>query len=208
MSFFRRIPCAGASQLPPDAPSRIRPAKGRKKHASEAFDEGNRFGRDAFPPPCEPEVLGGLGLDVDGLPTQPEVRCDPLDHERNMGRHFRRLGHDRRVDVHDPVARFGEETAYFPQDDPAVDVLELLVGVGKMPADVAQCRCADQRVANRMQQHVRIGVAHEPLPEGNLHAADDQLAPRNERMHVESLPYSHVLFLSAKIIAAIAMSAG
>jgi hypothetical protein len=42
-----------------------------------------------------------------------------------------------------------------------------------------------------VQQHVRVRVALESALERDLDAADDQLAPRDERVYVEALADSH-----------------
>jgi len=60
-------------------------------------------------------------------------------------------------------------------------------------ADVAERRGAEQRVAYGVQQHVGVGMAGEAFFVRNLDAADDQLAAGDERMHIESLSYSHFI---------------
>src|SRR5574340_332899 len=62
-----------------------------------------------------------------------------------------------------------------------------------MPADVAQRRRAEQRVADRVQQHVGIGMAEQAPVIRNVHAADDQLAPLYQLVNVETLSDSHVI---------------
>src|SRR5260370_1438653 len=52
-------------------------------------------------------------------------------------------------------------------------------------------RTPEQSVADRVQQDVGVGMAKQPLLVRNIEAADDELSPGDERMHVEPLPDSH-----------------
>ena len=56
-------------------------------------------------------------------------------------------------------------------------------------ADVSQPGGADQRVADRVQQHVAVRVPQQALGMRDFHPADDQLAPRRQRVDVEALAY-------------------
>ena len=75
-----------------------------------------------------------------------------------------------------------------PQELAAVDALVAGVRVGEVPADVAQRRRAQQRVADRVQEHVGVAVAQEALVVRDLDPADHELPARDERVDVESLP--------------------
>ncbi|MNC60004.1 hypothetical protein D3C81_2221070 [compost metagenome] len=44
----------------------------------------------------------------------------------------------------------------------AVGALELRIGIGKVLADIAQCRGTEQGIAQGMQQYVAIGVRKQP----------------------------------------------
>ena len=55
----------------------------------------------------------------------------------------------------------------------AVDAFELGVRVGKVFANITQCRRAQQRITNRMQQHVGIRMAEQAAIKGNINAADN-----------------------------------
>ena len=50
----------------------------------------------------------------------------------------------------------------------------------------------EQGVGHRVQQHVGVGVAEQAALVGNVNAADDQPAPRHQRMHVEALPNADI----------------
>ena len=53
-----------------------------------------------------------------------------------------------------------------------------VVGVGKQNADVAERGRAEQRIADGMQQHVRVAMAFQSPVVRDLHAAQKQLAAR------------------------------
>ena len=76
-----------------------------------------------------------------------------------------------------------------------LDVFVFFVGIGEMPPDVAQRRRAEQRIGDRMQQHIRIGVSEQTLVIGYLHTADNELAACNQLMDVVTLANSHFIFL-------------
>jgi hypothetical protein len=50
-----------------------------------------------------------------------------------------------------------------------------------MAADIAQRRRTEQRIGDRMEQRVGVGMAEQPRLMGNLDAAEDQLAPSTSR---------------------------
>lgn len=74
------------------------------------------------------------------------------------------------------------------------------IGVGEVAADVAQRAGAEQGIADRMQQHVAVGVGDEAAVEGNGDAADPQVVALAEAVDVEAVADSHhaVSFLSAE----------
>ena len=55
---------------------------------------------------------------------------------------------------------------------------------GKWRADVAQAGGAQQRIGDRMQQHVGIGMPQQAALVRNIHAADQQRAARHQRVDV------------------------
>ena len=109
----------------------------------------------------------------------------------HVRRHARRLRDDGGVDVDDLQLQRGELLRHVAQQLAAVDALELGIGVGKVLADVAEAGGAEQRVADRVQQHVGVGMAVEPFLMRDVDAADDELAPGDQRMHVEALADPH-----------------
>ena len=66
--------------------------------------------------------------------------------------------------------------------------------IREMPPDVAQRRRAEQRIADRVQQHIRVRMSEQAFFVRDLHPADDQLAAFHQLMHVVALTDPHGYF--------------
>ena len=122
---------------------------------------------------------------------QAQVGGNVGDHLRDVRRHLRRLGNEGGIHVADAPAGFAHQMQGLAQQDAAVDVLVLRLGVGEMAPDVAQRRRPQQRIANGMQQHIRIGMTEQAFLIRNVHPAEDKLAPHHQLMNVETLSDTH-----------------
>ena len=71
------------------------------------------------------------------------------------------------------------------------------VAVREVQPDVPERRRAEQRVRDRVQQDVGVGVPEQPLFIWNVHAADDEPAPLREPVDVVSGsdPHEYIIFL-------------
>ena len=91
---------------------------------------------------------------------------------------------DRRVDVADGIAVFGENTAHLTQQEHAVGALVGVVGIGKMLSDISQRGGSEQGVHDRVCQYIRIGMTEQTVSVGNLHAAENQLSVFRKAVYV------------------------
>ena len=66
----------------------------------------------------------------------------------------------------------------------------MLVAVRKELSDVAKRRRAKHRVHQRVQRHVSVAVAKQALVMRDIHAAEDQLSPLHQPVHVVARAYS------------------
>jgi hypothetical protein len=85
------------------------------------------------------------------------------------------------------------------------------VGVGKVPADVAQAGRTEQRIGDRMQQRVGVGMAVEPEMEGQRHATQYERTACDQGVHVPTFADAqrcHVAILAASTRSARAKSSG
>ncbi len=73
------------------------------------------------------------------------------------------------------------------QQHPAVGALPPRIRVGEVHADVAQRQRAEDRVADRVEQDVGIGMPVETAIEGDRHAAQNEPASGDERVDVEAI---------------------
>ena len=71
-----------------------------------------------------------------------------------------------------------------PQQVEARRTLPLRVGIGKMTADVAGRRGAEDGVGHRMADDVGVRVAEQPALERNRHAAEDQRTALHQPMQI------------------------
>ena len=60
-----------------------------------------------------------------------------------------------------------------------------------MRSDVARAQRAENRVADRVQQRIGVGIAREPPLVGNRHAAQHEAAPRDECVDIEAIADAH-----------------
>ena len=82
------------------------------------------------------------------------------------------------------------------------------IAVGIVLANVAKPGSAEERIADRVEQDVGVRVAVEAFVEGNVDAADDELAAGDEPMHVKTLADLHAPARRARMASAIATSSG
>jgi len=77
------------------------------------------------------------------------------------------------------------------QQRAAVGALEARVGVGKVLADIAQGQRTEQRIGERMQQHVAVGMGDQPELVGNAHAAQGDEIALAEAVYVVAMADTH-----------------
>ncbi len=74
-----------------------------------------------------------------------------------------------------------------------------LVVVGEQVADIAQRAGAEQRIAERMKQHIAVGVGDETVIVGDAYTADHQMVAIAEAMDVEAVADSHHARVSQRL---------
>ena len=81
------------------------------------------------------------------------------------------------------LARF-REAGCLVEKEPAGGAAPAGIGVGEKVADVRLSQRPQDRIANRMHQHVGIGVSLQSFAVRDLHAAQDQPAPLDQGVNV------------------------
>ena len=88
-----------------------------------------------------------------------------------MGRHFRRLREDRGIDVRDTQTAVAHHGRNRPQELAAVHAAKTGIVIGKKRTDIAEARRADQRIADRVHEHVGVRMPGQPALVRNLDTA-------------------------------------
>ncbi|CAH0490808.1 unnamed protein product [Peronospora farinosa] len=101
-----------------------------------------------------------------------QIFCNIDPHLWHVRQHFRCLSNNRDVDITDAIA-FGFDTAPgLTQQAAAVRPFKGRIGVRKQLADIAHRHCAQQRVSQRMQRHIAIGMGDKTLLKRDPHTAN------------------------------------
>src|SRR6266567_6306206 len=91
------------------------------------------------------------------------------------------------------------------QKEQAVCALPLRIRIRKMRADISQARRAQQRVAERVRQHVAVRMPDGTFVKRQLDASDDKLASFRQPVQVVTDARPHSLRLSPRISPAAAL---
>ena len=83
----------------------------------------------------------------------------------------------------------------------ALGALPARVGVAEVLADVPEPGGAQQRIAQRVQQHVAVGMRHDAVAVGNAHAAEHDEVPGPEGVYVRTEADAHVPAVPPKLAA-------
>ena len=103
-----------------------------------------------------------------------------------MGSELRRLRNHRRVDVTYRITVIRRERKDVPQQRAAVGVLPLL-GSGKMRPKIAESQRSQDRIADRVQQNIGVGMTRETAIVRNRDAADDERATFDQRVRIKTV---------------------
>src|SRR3989344_321873 len=145
-------------------------------------------------PPGKTKLFPGGGLAVHARLRNVEISSDVLNHLRQMWSDTRGLGDDGAVDIRDFPAALGNGFFDLAQQLAAVYVLVLRIGIGKMPADSAEPGGAEAGIADGMNENVGVGMAVQSLAVRDFHAAENQIAPGDQRMHVVTMTDAYHAF--------------
>ena len=153
---------------------------------SPRLDEDVGEGGDSLLAAGESEMLGGGGLDGDGVDVGADNLGDALAHGVDVRHQLRCLGADCDIDVGGLPAGIGEQGDDAFQDAPGVDAFEFGVCIGEVVSYVAETGGAEQGVAEGMEGHVGVTVAEQADGRRYVNAAKPELAPRLETVYVDA----------------------
>src|SRR5207247_491116 len=135
---------------------------------------------DRFACPDPPPAVVCLGLDAHALWRDAQASGDRLTHRGDVRAYAGRLRNDRRVDRDDGVARLADLRSDLAQQLLAVRASETRIVAREVRSEIAEVRRSEDRVHDRVEEHVTIGVASEPLRVLDRDTAQDQAAARRE----------------------------
>ena len=174
-----------------------------------SLQRSDSIGGYAFLLARKAELLFRRRLHVHLIKLQIELFGDVTAHLLDVGRELRTLRHDCRVDVADAIALRTNHLCDMLQELHARHAFPAIVTVGKVPAEIAKRRRAQEGVLDGMQQHIGVRMSQEPIFMRDVDAAYDELAPCHQAVHVVSHAKSRhiVTFISSTIPAECAKSA-
>ena len=103
-----------------------------------------------------------------------------------------RFAQDGDVDIADAAALRAHEPQGLAQEEVRGRTLPAWIGIGKVLADVAGADGPEQRIGQRVQRHVGVGVTFQRVGVGELHPAQPEVVAGCEAVDVEALPRAHV----------------
>ena len=113
-------------------------------------------------------------------------------HGVAVRRDLGRLAQEGHVDVGDGAAARAHAPGRVGQEQVRGRALPARIGVGEMLADVAVADGAEQRIGERVQADVGVGVALQRVGVRNPDAAQPDVIAWREAVHVEALAGAHV----------------
>ena len=149
-----------------------------------ALDTGDGHRRDALRAAKETEFLVRGRFHAHAAERQFQASGELLADGVEVRRDLRRFGDERGIYVND--ARFvgGDQVHDAREDFRGTDAADGFVRVREMVADVPGGDRAEQRVGNRVDEDIRIGMAVETLIVRDLDAAEDQRSACDQRVYV------------------------
>ena len=162
--------------------------------AAARQQQRERVRRDTFTATDTAQALGGRRLDPDAIGGDAQIGGNRRAHGVDMRGHSGRLGDDGDIRVGEAIAARAHHSRGAAQQFAAVDILVRRVRIGKVRADIAGRRGAEQGVAERVEHDIAVGMGEQTAFIRNRHAAEHQ--PRAgvrlaKGMHVVTVADTH-----------------
>src|SRR4029453_1768187 len=152
-------------------------AQGSKPLVSGCFD--------AYPTDVQIQSLGHMNL-------------HPLD----MRGHFGLLGDDRRIDIHETALMENDLARGLLQEDPARCILPSWIGISEEVTDIGLSQGTEDCITNGMHERVSVRMPGQSPGVRDLHSAENQFAPINQRVDVvANADVDHVARLAVRGLA-------
>ena len=120
-------------------------------------------------------------LDIDPADIYVQRTCDILLHSFNIGSQLRSLGDHGHIDIADPITGFPYPLSHNPQQHQRIRSLIGGIRIREVFSDISQSCSAQQRIGNRVKQHIRIAVTKQSPFIFDLYAARIRSLPSTRR---------------------------
>src|SRR5437588_4851109 len=147
----------------------------------------HRHRRHSFAPTERAHPFVRRRLDADARGLEAKRSRDLLAHRGNVRRDFRRFRDQRCVHIQRARVNLSLKRRYPLQNLDAADPANRFVVVWKMMTDVVFADRAQQRIRDRVADHVRVRMPVESALVRNLDTAQDQFASGREPMRVVTI---------------------
>lgn len=137
------------------------------------MNQRNRLGANRITTSNVAKAFAGFRLDAHLRRRDFEAARHSSDHERRVRCELRAFKSYGGVNVHDPIAGPADKIADAFEKNQARFPAPSRGGVRKMPSDIAKGGCAEQGVADGVDQYVAVGMSGRALLEWNPDAAHD-----------------------------------
>ena len=134
------------------------------------------------------EPFTGLGLDIDLCGAHAQITRHMRDHRRDIRCQLGRLSDHSGIHIAHRPACIAHPLACLTQQHAAVCTAVDRIGVWKMATDITQPGGAQQRIDDRVDQHIRVGVTKQSAIMVDRGAANHQRPSGHQRMHIPALP--------------------
>jgi hypothetical protein len=126
----------------------------------------------------------GFSFQVNCFGRDAKGFCEGFAHFRKMRAELWFFHDHNGVYVLDRQTFFVEKLASVFEKHQAVRAFPFGIGVWEMSSDIAECRCAQQRVAHGVGENIAVGVPDRSFVERERDAADDERAALRQAVQV------------------------
>src|SRR5260370_945195 len=166
--------------------------------ASARNQRSNDMRRNRFPPPDRVNAFVGLGFQMNLFGADAQSLCQRLPHLGKMRPQLRLFSNHPRIDMLDHKMLLVQQLLRMFQEKHPVRPLPLWIGARKMRPDTANPRRTQQRIAQRMRQHIAIRMSYGSFVKRQSNPPDHELAPLRQPMQViaDSAARAHTFWRS------------
>jgi len=174
---------------------------------SRGCEQDDGQGSQPFATSCETESLTRRCLDAQAAHCAGEVGRKVRAHRLRVRRYLRLFADDGHVRIAESEAGVAHQLGAVAQEVAAVRTAPAFIGRRKMSADVAERECTENRVAQRVDHDIAVGMRDDAAAVGDAHTTEYDVIAVTESVDVVTLTDSQTVRL-ARMNSANARSSG